>query len=224
MSKDPRNPTWVTVGAGVTTRDGSAPEAPEPPAPPAVNPVQPQWSAPRWQLVVGPLSDAAKLESADKGSEPFEWTELEGVEWTDLVVLRCIDDGVDPTATLEPVEERQNPFTGETSRLTQYDRYFDSLEMMAGGKLLSAKEVGDMVADGCQFEAIVVRLPPAFVARLASLDGAAMSDLAARWAQANSQGPKSLSEENARRGVHVLVASAKRAVGAGLDVFLWTPE
>jgi hypothetical protein len=183
-------------------------------------------------LVVASLRDAAALETADAGAEGFRWFELRLTDFAHVAILRCLHDGVDPTAPIEPVVERKNPFTGEVFKPTVLDHALDTFEIMIDGELLSGKKVGEMTADGCVFEALVVRIPPAVVAWLARMSDATKSEVARAWARATAavdehdrRGSRSttLSHEDAARALDIMVSASTAAVEAEQELFLWHP-
>jgi hypothetical protein len=233
MQKDPPGSRWVSVGAGGSTFEVKAPEA-HPDRPwsfEGMNVVRPTGvTIPSNRLAVGPLADARALESARPDATAFRWSELRNVDVTHLVVLRCVDEGVDPDALVEPIVEYRNPFTGEVVRRTIFRRVFESFDAIVDGDVVSSAEVGAMAADGDSFEAVVLRLPPELIGRVAQLSEPAMNDLARRWerawrglAEPDRRGTQPLTEELALRTLEVLVTAAKVAVAASHDVFVWMP-
>jgi hypothetical protein len=233
MKKDSPGSTWVSVGTGGTTFQVRTPE---------VHPDRP-WSLeglkivkpgdltlPSTQLAVGPLADARALESALPDANAFRWSELRGVDFAHLVVLRCVDEGIDPNAVVEPIHEERNLFTGELVRRTFFHRMLDSFDAVVDGDVVSSAKLGAMAADGDSFDALVLRLPSALVGRIAQLSDSAMHDLARRWertwsgrAESDRRGSQPLTEDLALRTLEVLVTAAKDALAANHDVFVWMP-
>jgi hypothetical protein len=201
MTKSPRDATWFTVDVGGVTRTVSAPE---------VDPDRPfegiefgavaTPSAPRRQLVIGSLTDAARLESAIPDAGPFRWADPLGVDVAHLAVLLCLGDGVDPSALLDPIEEERNPFTAEVFRRTVHDRRLDGFEVVLDGTLVS---------------------------RLARMPEETFGDVARQWARAWStlvergrRGSPALSEDVARCSLDALVSTAKLALAGGHELFV----
>lgn len=179
-------------------------------------------------LFVAPLTAAGTLERGDIAALPWQSAKLH-CSALDLVFLRCVIAGDDPTAPVSPPEAWWNAFTQRNEALTFFQRHLGSFEAVVDGKLT---DIGQAADEGLlQGFPLVVRVPRDLVARLVERAGTDVRALAEQWSSAVSSRRyedgrpiAELSINAAEDCLATLIGLAEAATTRREDLFVWEPE
>jgi hypothetical protein len=150
-------------------------------------------------LVVAPLTDAARVAIVPSNERPWPWKDAKGLGVEDLALMQCALDGRDPAELVVPPEWKVNPFTKERVAVTTVGRYLAAFEHVAA-----------------EDEVLVLRVPAPLVERLARCDARETADLVRRWTES-----KPIRPEAALEYMALIVGMAAEATARRHELFVW---